>query len=62
MQRSTGNGLSARYTTQAAGPRRERKDLTVVSTKRPLPNDFIKSYALVQTPSFLQSGGSKNPE
>ncbi len=35
------------------GPKRERKDLTVVSTKRPLPNDFIKSYALVQTPSFL---------
>jgi hypothetical protein len=40
------------------GRRRERKDLTVVSTNRPLPNDFIKSYVLVQAPGFLQSGGT----
>lgn len=38
------------------GRRRERKDLTVASTNRALPNDFIKSYVLVQAPSFLQSG------
>ncbi|MFZ0866015.1 MAG: hypothetical protein WAN06_05165 [Candidatus Sulfotelmatobacter sp.] len=44
------------------GRRRERKDLIVVSTKKPLPNDFIKSYALVQTPSFLQSRASKSLE
>ena len=36
------------------GRRRERKDLTVVSKKTPLPNDYIRSYVLVQTPSFLR--------
>jgi hypothetical protein len=35
------------------GPRRERKDLTIVSKKTPLPNDYIRSYVLVQTPRFL---------
>jgi hypothetical protein len=34
-------------------PRRQRKDLTVLSTKKPLPNNFIRSYALVETPKFL---------
>jgi hypothetical protein len=40
------------------GRRRERKDLTVLNTKSSLPNDFIRSYVLVQTPSFLQPKGS----
>lgn len=35
---------------------RERKDLTVLSTGKPLPNTFIRSYAIVQTPDFLMSG------
>jgi hypothetical protein len=40
--------------------RRKRKDLIVVSTKKPLPNEFIRSYALVPTPSFLKSGGGQS--
>jgi hypothetical protein len=30
-----------------------RSDLTLVNTGKPLPNNFIRSYALVQTPKFL---------
>jgi hypothetical protein len=36
--------------------RRIRKDLIVVSTKKFLPNNFIRSYAIVRTPEFLQPG------
>jgi hypothetical protein len=32
---------------------RHRNDLTVEKSGRPLPNNFIRSYALVQTPKFL---------
>lgn len=33
---------------------RQRNDLTVLSTGEPLPNNFIRSYALVKTPDFLR--------
>jgi hypothetical protein len=36
------------------GRQRERKDLTVLKTKSSLPNNFIRSYVLVETPGFLQ--------
>ncbi len=36
---------------------RHRHDLVVASTGRPLPDNFIRSYAIVRTPSFLASSG-----
>jgi len=36
------------------GIRRQRNDLTVISTGSRLPNDFIRSYVLVKTPDFLR--------
>jgi hypothetical protein len=35
-------------------PVRYRHDLMVVSTGEPLPDNFIRSYALVKTPDFLK--------
>jgi hypothetical protein len=32
----------------------ERKSLTVVTSKKPLPNDYIRSYAIIMTPNFLR--------
>ena len=41
------------------GRTRQRNDLTVISTGRPLPNEFIRSYSLVQTPDFLLPASGK---
>jgi predicted HNH restriction endonuclease len=44
----------AYYREFAEGRGYQRNDLTVLKTQQPLPNDFIRSYAIVQTPRFLQ--------
>lgn len=44
------------------GRRREREDLTVVSTQNPLPNEYIRSYVLVEKPGFLQSTPNRKPK
>ncbi|MGO9325867.1 MAG: hypothetical protein ACLP07_15025 [Terracidiphilus sp.] len=41
------------------GRTRQRNDLTVISTGKPLPNDFIRSYSLVKTPDFLPPASGK---
>ncbi len=41
------------------GRTRQRNDLTVISTGKPLPNDFIRSYSLVKTPDFLLASRKK---
>jgi hypothetical protein len=33
----------------------KRSDLRVVSTGKPLPDKFIRSYAIVQTPGFIKA-------
>jgi len=41
---------------------RRRSNLTVESTGAPLSDDFIRSYALVRTPSFLKIAATPQPE
>ncbi len=36
-----------------------RSDLTVDSSDKPLPNDFIRSYVIVRTPAFLTSANEE---
>jgi hypothetical protein len=40
---------------------RRRSDLVVASTGAPLPDGFIRSYAIVRTPDFLSPGTHKEP-
>jgi hypothetical protein len=40
---------------------RRRSDLVVASTGAPLPDEFIRSYAIVRTPDFLSRGTHKWP-
>jgi hypothetical protein len=46
-------GTSYRFSNLLPITGRFRSDLTVENTGNPLPNNFIRSYALVQTPGFL---------
>lgn len=43
------------------GRLRQRNDLTVLSTGSRLPNEYIRSYVLVKTPTFLQQKRGKKP-
>jgi len=41
--------------------RRRRSDLIVASTGAPLPDEFIRSYAIIRTPDFLSRGMQQRP-
>jgi hypothetical protein len=46
-------GTNYRFTHLSPIKGRHRNDLTLENTGKPLPNTFIRSYALVKTPKFL---------
>jgi hypothetical protein len=44
-----------------SGSTRQRNDLIVISTGKPLPNEYIRSYVFVKTPAFLHQKPGKKP-